>query len=108
MALFTACALVGAALLDMLLVYLYTNVIASHAGISEAAAQFTVRSWGLGDCTYMIFIAPLMLLVSYNRVHRDITADIAIPVVGILGVLYVYLEGIYQAILIIPKILSSL
>ena len=58
---------------------------------------------GIGDSITLIFVAPLMLLLSYNRAPRLKGNDILIPVAGVTLALIVALQGGYQ-ILAVSKI----
>ena len=58
---------------------------------------------GIGDSITLIFVAPLMLLLSYNRAPRLKGNDILIPVTGVALALIVVLQGGYQ-ILAVSKV----
>ena len=55
-----------------------------------------VDSWGIGACAPLIFVAPFLLLFSYTRTHKDSRPDLIINLVGIILLVLVYLEGLYQ------------
>lgn len=56
---------------------------------------------GFGESVLLIFVAPLMLLFSYNRAPKKPELDKYIPIGGIALVIIVYIEGIYQGMRLI-------
>lgn len=51
---------------------------------------------GFGKTGVFIFIAPFMLLFSYNKSHKNPKVDTFIPIAAIAVILIVYLEGFFQ------------
>ena len=58
-----------------------------------------VMSWGLGDGTVLMLVAPLLMLFSYTRAYKDTKMDIFIPVIAVIAIVLLYMEGLYQALL---------
>lgn len=54
------------------------------------------QACGAGDMSIMILIAPIMLLFSYTRQHKNVLIDYAIPLVGVFLIILVYIEGIFN------------
>lgn len=63
----------------------------------------SLNNIGIGKSTPMIFFAPLLLLFSYTRSYRNGIVDLIIPIAGVVLVIFVYLEGIYYALGLLPS-----
>lgn len=92
---FTAIVFLIAGVIDLILfgilLFLQTKGSAQTAEI--------INSLGFGNgSTGLILLAPFVLLFSYTRKYKNSLPDLVIPIVGVLLVIFVYLEGIYQAI----------
>ena len=61
---------------------------------------------GIGGAGILLPIAPVVLLFSYTRTHKNQLIDYLIPVIGVLLSIFVYLEGVYQALQRIPNFLD--
>jgi len=57
---------------------------------------------GFGNAIQLLLMPPFVLLFSYTRTHKNKLIDIFIPIVGIVMILLVYLQGGYQIIRILP------
>jgi len=57
---------------------------------------------GFGESTTLFFVAPVMLLYSYTRVPKNKMISTLIPVAGIVLIILVILEGIYQGLGFLP------
>ena len=57
------------------------------------AAGHIVESWGFGGTVEMILLAPIMLLFSYTRSHKNPLIDTAIPIVSVICIVFVYIES---------------
>ena len=55
--------------------------------------------YGVGQCVSLILAIPFILLYSYTRLHKNPIIDIIIPVGGIIFIMLIYIEGIYQMII---------
>ncbi len=58
----------------------------------------TVFSWGFGGCATMILVIPLVLLFDYKKTYDDGKFDLFIPIIGIVLILIVYIEGGYEVL----------
>ena len=65
----------------------------------------TAEALGFGGSVNMLLLAPLMLLFSYTKTPRSQKAGLAVPLVGMVLIVLLYLEGIRLALwnLPIPK-----
>ena len=90
----------------MLIVIMITHMVSLGINLSDDAevAVGTLASikwaqaWGAGDMIMMVLAIPLVLLFSYTRPRKLKIPDILIPVAGVISILFIYLEGIYQII----------
>lgn len=57
---------------------------------------------GFGNAIQLLLMPPFVLLFSYTRTHKNKLIDIFIPIVGIVCILIIYLQGGYQIIRIMP------
>ena len=76
----------------------------SHVAILPAAKKQIVdlTAMGFGNAIQLLLMPPFVLLFSYTRTHKNKLIDIFIPIVGIVLILLVYLQGGYQVIRIMP------
>ena len=103
---FTAKTLAVAGALDFVLVLVY---VLAQVGLEsgEGAIDVTgllgrVSGLGLGESASLLILAPLMLLFSYTRTHKNKTFDLLIPAIGVVCIVIAFLEGLYQFFLMIP------
>ena len=59
-------------------------------------------SIGFGKSTCLIFFAPIVLLFNYTKIPKNKTVGMLIPVVGILLIALIGVQGIYQLVKIAP------
>ena len=106
---FAAVLLLVAGLLD----YFLFAAIADHeirlvGGIQHITAEQVnaISALGFGDAIQLALMAPVVLLFSYNRTHKNKLIDLLIPVVGVVAILIVFLQGSFQILKImnLPKI----
>ena len=69
--------------------------------LSEAAA------FELGESAALLLLAPVMLLFSYTRTHKNKTFDTLIPAIGVVAIVIAYIEGLYQFFLMLPYMFST-
>lgn len=62
------------------------------------SALGVVGAWGFGATAKMIDLIPVVLLFSYTRSHKQPLIDSAIPVVAVIAIVIVYLDGTFQII----------
>ena len=107
---FTAWTLAIAGLLDLIVVVAYViaqaGPEADAAGLDVMGILRSVSGLGLGESTSLLLLAPIMLLFSYTRTHKNKTFDLLIPVIGVAGVVIAYLEGLYQFLLMLPDMVG--
>lgn len=70
--------------------------------VLTATEVMGVTAMGFGNAVQLILVAPIVLLFSYTRTHKNKLIDIFIPIVGIVCILLLYLQGGYQIIHIMP------
>ena len=81
-----------------------TAVAADAAGaLNEIDSKFTEFmtvgvAMGFGESVPLLFVAPIVLLYSYTRRPKSKMISMLIPVVGIVLMVLMVIEGIYQAI----------
>lgn len=92
------------ALIDLVLLFIGTLVVYAHYFPEEESIEALLMSantagrWGLGATVPLIIIAPVMLLFSYNRAPKYPKLDTFIPLGGVALILFVLIEGFYQAL----------
>ena len=70
---------------------------------SEKAFKNTIAmSIGFGKSTCLMFFAPIVLLFNYTKIPKNKTVGMLIPVVGILLIALIGVQGIYQLVKIAP------
>ena len=106
---FTAIVLFIAGIIDLILAIL---LLAGQAGSAEAldaimssekAFKNTIAmSIGFGKSTCLIFFAPIVLLFNYTKIPKNKTIGVLIPLAGILLIVLIGVQGIYQLVSIAP------
>ena len=106
---FTAIVLFIAGIIDLILAIL---LLAGQAGSAEAldaimssekAFKNTIAmSIGFGKSTCLIFFAPIVLLFNYTKIPKNKTIGVLIPLEGILLIVLIGVQGIYQLVSIAP------
>ena len=76
---------------------LSNEVVARYMEFSSAAVAV-----GFGGAVSLLFVAPLVLLYSYTREPANKMISMLIPVVGIVLILILFLEGIHQGVGYLP------
>ena len=77
------------------------HMIANNSGTSEeelTSAMNIVTSWGFGDTARMLLIAPLLLMFSYTRTHKNKLIDLAVPLAGVALIVIVYVDKLFGAV----------
>ena len=70
---------------------------------SEKAFNNTIAmSIGFGKSTCLIFFAPIVLLFNYTKIPKNKTVGMLIPVIGIVLIALIGVQGIYQLVKIAP------
>ena len=106
---FSAIVLFIAGVIDL---FIAIFLLAGQAGSSEAldaimesekAFKSTVAiSIGFGKSTCLILFAPIVLLFNYTKIPKNKTVGMLIPVAGILLIVLIGIQGIYQLVSIAP------
>jgi len=77
--------------------------------VASHLALYVISHLGLGDASTLLLVAPLTLLFSYTKVHKNKKIDPLIPVVGIALILFVYVEGIFQIVVVnVAKVVQAI
>ena len=73
-------------------------MIASETAMKNSIAM----SIGFGKSVCLLFFAPIVLLFNYTRIPKNKTVGMLIPVAGILLIVLIGVQGIYQLVSIAP------
>lgn len=100
----SAIIIVVAVILDLIVACIAAALIISSrysgdvpdAAMTQAVMQ--VLKSGFGETTPLIFVAPFMLLFSYNREPKNPKLDRIIPIGGVALIAVIYIEGIFYAL----------
>lgn len=63
-----------------------------------ATARDLISKTGIGQSGALIAATPFVLLFSYTRKYKDTRFDTILPVIAVIVLILVYLEGVYQII----------
>ena len=77
----------------------------------EWSLELSVRNLsvlGIGKSSVLLFMAPLMLLFSYTRKHKNRFMDTLIPIGGLILIAIVYLEGAFMFLKSLPIIIQNI
>ena len=70
---------------------------------SEAALKHTVAlAVGFGNSIILILFAPIVLLFNYTKIPKNKTVSMLIPMIGIVLILLIIIQGMYQLVAIAP------
>lgn len=61
-------------------------------------ASYVVDQMGFGKAFILLVVSPLALLFSYTKTHKNPKLDPLIPIVGLVLIIFVYVEGVFQII----------
>ena len=107
---FTAVTLAVAGALDLIIavvvVLAQTGLEVDTATLDVAAMLEHAAAFNLGESFPLLMLAPIMLLFSYTRTHKNKTFDLLIPAIGAVGIIIAYLEGLYQFFLMLPDMVG--
>ena len=108
---FSAVIFLIAGVLDfiILIIMIFSKASGPEVLIDTAAVTALIQEIGLlgiGESIALIPMAPVMLLFSYNRTHKNTKIDIMIPLAGVAVIVLIYLEFIFQIIKQIPTMLG--
>lgn len=98
-----------AAIVDLVILTLMMSAAAPTAEAFNKAGSEELMTFarvgisiGFGESMSLIFIAPLVILYSYTRIPKNKMISMLIPAVGIVLIILVVIEGIYQMIGYLP------
>ena len=74
----------------------------SKVNLLDPNLMLGATAMGFGNAIQLLLMPPFVLLFSYTRTHKNKLIDIFIPIVGIVCILFIYLQGGYQIIRILP------
>ena len=103
---FTAIVFAVAGVLDSMILGFLANALLAHQS-ANGDLIFKMLDLGIGGAGILLPMAPVVLLFSYTRTHKNQLMDYLIPVMGVLLSIFVYLEGAYQAVQRIPNFLEG-
>ena len=67
--------------------------------IAVSLAADVMTKCGVGGCGGLILVAPIVLLFSYTRTHKNKKIDTLLPIIAIALIAFMYFEGFYHFIL---------
>ncbi len=89
-------------IITVLLTITHSTLILSVADVSsreDILASFgAVEAWGFGETAKMIDLIPIVLLFSYTRTHKQPLIDTAIPIVAVIAIVIVYIDGAFEIV----------
>ena len=88
------------ALIDVIIFVGLLVVLASNAGAElteETILQIAkgLKDTGLGGSVVLFLAAPIALLFSYNKTHKNKKLDSLVPIIGFAFIALIYIEGMY-------------
>ena len=109
---YTSIVIVIAVVLDFILMFVvgFATLGRFPAETVEESLMLAINSArhvGLGETTPMLVLVPVVMLFSYTRSHKNGTFDLILPWFGIIGVVLVWIEGLYQVLLRAPDLLGK-
>ena len=108
---FTAVILAVAGILDFVAMLVVLGILSNHvpegAELTEDMIMSHLTALGLGESILLLLMAPIMLLFSYTRTHKNKTLDSFIPIAGIALIALIYIEGGYQFLQMAPDMLGT-
>ena len=107
---FTAVVLAVAGIVDFIAAIVFvltqTGLVVDTAALDVASMLERASAFNLGESFPLLLLAPIMLLFSYTRTHKNKTIDVLIPAIGVSGIAIAYLEGLYQFFLMLPDMVG--
>ena len=82
------------------------HVEMSNADLVSSSVNIAMAS-GFGDSVVLIIMAPIVLLFSYNRKIEEGLVDNLMPILGVIGCILVYVEGLYRILLLTAGMYSD-
>ena len=79
------------AVLDLLLYVTGGIIIGSLFDYPVENIDYALSVLGLGQCFFLIFAIPIILLYSYTKDHKKTIIDLFVPVFGIILIVFAYI-----------------
>ncbi len=104
-ALFLVTAVIGGVILDTLLFVVISIIKVAIFPVTEdpeLMEQLVLNAFastyatGFGACLPMLLIIPLLIFFDYTKTHENKMMDIIIPVAGIVLLILLYIEGLFE------------
>ena len=102
---FLSVIMVVAAVIDFIILTVLTVTYAPDLkSVASASAETVMHyaqisiSMGFGESVPLILVAPLVLLYSYTRIPKNKLISLAIPVIAVVLMLLILLEGVHQGL----------
>ena len=111
--LYTSIILIVTSIIDLIiLITIIIAIIISKGTTTPTSEEILpiynlVKSWGFGDTLPLLFIAPFMMLYSYNKKPKNPNIDLYITIGGVVLIVIVYVECFYQVFASVPEYLQS-
>lgn len=107
---FLTVALVIAIILDVILLGVFSAIYANSLGEIEDALVpvMFIYKLGFGQSVPLIFAIPFILLFSYTKTYKNKRVDMFIPVAGIGIIAFIFIEGFFLMIRILPQLLENI
>lgn len=89
------------AVLDLIVCTLVSSIYyeMNYSGYGSEGIAYAIQDanmLGFGKTMLVLFIVPIFLLFSYTKEHKNKTVDLFVPIGGIVLVLFIYIEGMFQ------------
>ena len=105
---------IAAALIDLVLLYAFAVTMESGDALAAGEIMSTtvyrvgniLEAAEIGKSSVLLYIAPLVMLYSYTRKHKNTMIDMAIPMIGIAAIVVIYTEAFFQTACQIPDMLN--
>ena len=108
---FTAKLLAVAGVVDLIAAFVFVMVKVDLDGdvsaINVTAVLSEAAAFELGESASLLLLAPVMLLFSYTRTHKNKIFDTLIPAIGVAAIVVAYIEGLYQFFLMLPDMIGA-
>ena len=102
---FLIVSIIGAAIIDIIVSLIAISCIAHFNEEIEIYPYYVlvkalrrVNAWGLGGCSVMVLIIPILAFFDYRKTYKSSLPNIIIPTIGCAVIALIYIEGIFQYI----------
>ena len=93
------------ALVFVLVILVMNMIVQKNISLDEAADAVgrVPLNWGFGETVNLLGMIPIFLLFSYSKSHKNNKIDIAMPLVAVVAIVYIYIEGIYRVLYLLAS-----